>query len=233
LFKIKQQYNELAYICEVVAHFIECWSGKTNIMKFRLFVLYIFLFSSLVLVSCGGKEKPVEEPKDSGIVLNEDYYEFQGFSMKPFDIPIMIMLPDETANIGASTKPEVIHTMDDFKWELLVGSNFEMLVDDWGDYTDMVVTRKKELEALDFYKIKYLVDQNNFIMYEQELMPKGLKATNSVGVLHKSYHVYAEKVIDGVTYVFRSKDEGAERLIIELMAKSIKSVKPLNTSAKA
>ncbi|MDB0011592.1 hypothetical protein N9E20_02160 [Crocinitomicaceae bacterium] len=202
-------------------------------MKFKFFLLYIFLFTSIILVSCGESEKPVDVPKDSGMVLNEDYYEFQGFSMKPFDIPIMIMLPDETANIGASTKPEVIHTTDDFKWELLVGSNFQMLVDDWGDYTDMVVTRKKELEALDFYKIKYLVDQKNFIMYEQELMPKGVKASNSVGVPHKSYHVYAEKVIDGVTYVFRSKDEGAERLIIELMAKSIKSVKPLKKSVKA
>ena len=29
--------------------------------------------------------------------------------MKNNDIPITIMVPDETANIGASTKPEVLH----------------------------------------------------------------------------------------------------------------------------
>ncbi len=187
----------------------------------------------MVLVSCGEEKKVVEEPKEAEAVLDNDYYDFQGFNMSPYDIPVMIMLPDETANIGASTKPEVVHTVDDFKWELLVGSNFEMLIDDWGDYTDMVVTRKKELASLDFYKINYLIDQKNFIMYEQELIPKGVKASNSVGVPHKSYHVYAEKVIDGVTYVFRSKDEGAEKLIIELMAKSIKSVKPLKENLKA
>lgn len=199
----------------------------------KLFFLSTLLLLSIGITSCGDK-KTDNSPKDDGMILNEDYYEFQGFSMKPFDIPIMIMLPDETANIGASTKPEVVHTTDDFKWELYVGSNFQMLIDDWGDYTDMVVTRKKELKELDFYKIKYLIDEKNFIMYEQELMPKGVnKASNSVGVPHKSYHVYAEKVIDGVTYVFRSKDEGAERLIIELMAKSIKSVKPLKTEEKA
>jgi len=202
-------------------------------MKFRLFLLFFHLVFSLTLVSCSENEKIVEEPKEAETVLDDDYYDFQGFNMSPYDIPVMIMLPDETANIGASTKPEVFHTVDDFKWELLVGSNFEMLIDDWGDYTDMVVTRKKELASLDFYKINYLIDQKNFIMYEQELIPKGVKASNSVGVPHKSYHVYAEKVIDGVTYVFRSKDEGAEKLIIELMAKSIKSVKPLKENLKA
>ena len=202
-------------------------------MKFRLFLLFFHLVFSLTLVSCSENEKIVEEPKEAETVLDDDYYDFQGFNMSPYDIPVMIMLPDETANIGASTKPEVVHTVDDFKWELLVGSNFEMLIDDWGDYTDMVVTRKKELASLNFYKINYLIDQQNFIMYEQELIPKGIKASNSVGVPHKSYHVYAEKVIDGVTYVFRSKDEGAEKLIIELMAKSIKSVKPLKENLKA
>ena len=202
-------------------------------MKFRLFLLFFHLVFSLTLVSCSENEKIVEEPKEAETVLDDDYYDFQGFNMSPYDIPVMIMLPDETANIGASTKPEVVHTVDDFKWELLVGSNFEMLIDDWGDYTDMVVTRKKELASLNFYKINYLIDQQNFIMYEQELIPKGIKASNSVGVPHKSYHVYAEKVIDGVTYVFRSQDEGAEKLIIELMAKSIKSVKPLKEDIKA
>ncbi len=202
-------------------------------MKFRLFLFFFHLVFSLTLVSCSENEKIVEEPKEAETVLDDDYYDFQGFNMSPYDIPVMIMLPDETANIGASTKPEVVHTVDDFKWELLVGSNFEMLIDDWGDYTDMVVTRKKELASLNFYKINYLIDQQNFIMYEQELIPKGIKASNSVGVPHKSYHVYAEKVIDGVTYVFRSQDEGAEKLIIELMAKSIKSVKPLKEDIKA
>ena len=163
------------------------------------------------------------------IVLDDDYYEFQGFNMKKYDIPVMIMLPDETANIGASTKPEIIHTEDDFKWEVMVGSLFQMLIDDWGDYTDMVKSRKKELQELDFYKIRYIIDEKDFILYEQELIPKGSeKASKSVGTVHKSYHVYAQKVIDGVTYVFRSSDEGCpQKLIVELMAKSIKSVKPL------
>lgn len=196
-------------------------------MKLKLISIPLTILSVFFLFSCGGEDK--NDPQNSEeIVLDNDYYEFQGFSLKKYDIPIMIMLPDETANIGASTKPEIIHTEDDFKWELMVGSNFHLLIDDWGDYTDMVKSRKKELKELDFYKIKYIIDEKDFILYEQELIPKGTtNAAKSVGIRHRSYHVYAQKVIDGVTYVFRSKDDGFEKLIIELMAKSIKSVKPL------
>ncbi len=197
-------------------------------MKLRLLFIPLATVICLALFSSCGENVKNDMQNNSGIVLNDDYYEFQGFSLKKYDIPAMIMLPDETANIGASTKPEITHAEDDFKWELEVGSNFHMLIDDWGDYTDMVETRKKELKDLDFYKIKYIIDEKDFILYEQELMPKGsAKASNTVGVPHKSYHVYGEKVIDGITYVFRSLDEGSEKIIIELMAKSIKSVKPL------
>ncbi len=197
-------------------------------MKIRLLFIPLATVICLALFSSCGDNVKNDMQSNGGIVLNDDYYEFQGFSLKKYDIPAMIMLPDETANIGASTKPEITHAEDDFKWELEVGSNFHMLIDDWGDYTDMVETRKKELKDLDFYKIKYIIDEKDFILYEQELMPKGSsKASNTVGVPHKSYHVYGEKVIDGITYVFRSRDEGSEKMIIELMAKSIKSVKPL------
>ena len=197
-------------------------------MKIRLLFIPLANVICLVLFSSCGENVKNDMQNNDGIVLNDDYYEFQGFSLKVYDIPAMIMLPDETASIGASTKPEITHADDDFKWELEVGSNFHMLIDDWGDYTDMVETRKKELKDLDFYKIKYIIDEKDFILYEQELMPKGsAKASNTVGVPHKSYHVYGEKVIDGITYVFRSLDEGSEKIIIELMAKSIKSVKPL------
>jgi hypothetical protein len=196
-------------------------------MKSQFIFITCLLATFFLLPSCSGPGKnDVADSKNT--ILDDDYYEFQGLSLKKYDIPVMIMLPDETADIGASTEPEVLHIEDDFKWEVLVGSNFHLLIDDWGDYTDMVISKKKELKQLDFYKIKYLIDEKDFILYEQELMPKGsTEAATSVGIPHKSYHVYAQKVIDGVTYVFRSRDEGFEKPIIELMAKSIKSVKAL------
>lgn len=182
---------------------------------------YFLMAFALMLGSCG-------DDTAAGELTDEELYEFQGFNMKPYDIPIMIMLPDETANIGASTKPEVIHVEDDFKWELHVGPNFHMIIDDWGSDRKMVVDEKKRLAGLNFYNIKYLVDEPEFILYEQTLKVDGKKGVSKkIGVEHKTYHVYGQKVINDITYVFRSRDEGYEKVIIDLMAKSIKSVKPL------
>ena len=113
--------------------------------KFSLFLLLLTL--SLVAVRCGDSDEGKE-------LTDEELYEFQGFSMKPYDIPVMIMLPDETANIGASTQPEVIHVEDDFKWELMVGPNFHMIIDDWGSDREMVSSEKNRLAGLNFYKVK-------------------------------------------------------------------------------
>lgn len=187
----------------------------------KLSLLFLLALFVLPMTGCGDSEKDDE-------LTDEDLYEFQGFSMKPYDIPVMIMLPDETANIGASTKPEVIHEEDGFQWRLAVGPNFEMVIDDWGADREMVSSEKKELAGHSFYKIKYLIDEPDLIMYEQELKVDGKKGVpSSVGVKHKTYHVYGQKVINNITYVFRSRDEGYEKVIIDLMVKSIKSVKPL------
>lgn len=187
----------------------------------KLLLFLVFSFSLFLWTSCG-------ESAPEGELTDEELYEFQGFSMKPYDMPVMIMVPDETANIGASTAPEVLHVEDDFKWELEVGPNFHMIIDDWGSDREMVSSKRKELAELNFYKINYLVDEPDFLLYEQELKVDGKKGVSKkVGVQHKTYHVYGQKVIDGITYVFRSRDEGYEKVIIDLMAKSIKSVKSL------
>lgn len=188
----------------------------------QIFLKSYLLLALLFVFSCGSNST-----SDENEVTDEELYEFKGFSLKSYDLPATIMLPDETANIGASTNPEVIHMEDDFKWELLVGPNFHMIIDDWGDDREMVSSEKKRLSNLSFYQIKYVVDEPDFIMYERILKVDGEKsAPKTVGLEHKSYHVYGQKVIDGITYVFRSRDEGFEKVIIELMAKSIKSVKP-------
>lgn len=186
--------------------------------------LSIVLLVTLVLSACGGSKE--ESSKEESVNLDEDYYDFKGISLKEYGIPAMIMLPDETANIGASTKPEVIHNDGDFIWDIHVGPNFHLHIEDYGDYTDMVEVKKKVLKEHDMFKIKYLIDEKDLIVYEQTLIVKGSKkASPTVGVEHKSYHVYAQKIIDGITYELRSRDEGYEKMIIELMAKSIKSFK--------
>ena len=213
-------------------HFLYiCVNRKKNLdmLKPRLFkgfVLVSLFASTLVLPSCGG-----EEPTDPGtedVVVDDDYYEFQDVSLEEYDIPALIKLPDETANIGASTKPEIIHVEDDIKWDIKIGPNFQLIIEDYGDITDLVEVEKKELADKKFFNVKYLIEEDDLILYERKLVVKGTdKASPTVGIEHKTYHVYAQKTIDGITYELQSREEGYEKMIIELMAKSIKSFRPL------
>jgi len=197
---------------------------KRSLKQFLSFGLMSVVLLAAVISSCGGEEKPKTE---EAVTLDDDYYEFKGINLKSYGIPALIMLPDETANIGASTKPEIIHADGDFIWDIHVGSNFNLHIEDYGDYTDMVEYKKKELKEQEVFDIKYLIDDKDLIVYERKLIVKGSKkASPTVGAEHKSYHVYGQKIIDGITYELRSRDEGYEaKNIIELMAKSIKSFK--------
>lgn len=188
-----------------------------------------FIGTMLLFNSCTDP-KPKEKNPDS-IDLNEDYYEFQAFDMTDHGVDAYIFLPDETANIGASTKPAVKHMEDDIYWEINVGPNFSMTIEDWAANKDLVKAEKKELAAKKFFKVKYLVDEKDLIVYERILLVKGTdKASPSVGVEHRTYHVYGQITIDGVTYALESREEGFEKKIIELMAKSIRSFKSKSES---
>lgn len=185
---------------------------------------FIAIIISLILFSACNSD-----PKDmlsDDALSSEEYYEFQGMDLTKFDIPATIMLPDETANIGASTKPEIQHTEDNFYWDINVGPNFQMHIEDYGDNKDLVSSHKKDLKSREMFEINFLVDEPELVVYKRNLIVKGhKKAPKTVGVNHESYHVYGQKVVDGITYELRSRDEGYEKVIIELMAKSIRSFK--------
>jgi hypothetical protein len=187
--------------------------------KLNIFFLFIII---LMVNSCADtEEKPTTQVDDL-----EDYYEFKKFYLKNFDLNASIMLPDETANIGASMLPEVKHEYDGFKWEIQVGPNFNLIIEDWGDNRSMISVEKKRLKDLPMFKITYLIDEPDLIVYERKLIVDGSsKAPKSVGLEHLSYHVFGQKIINNYTYVFKSTDEGAEKKIIDLMAKSVKSVR--------
>ena len=155
----------------------------------------------------------------------DDYYQFQELSLENHDIPAYISLPDETANIGASTKPIINHIKDDIKWSIKIGENFELLIEDYGYIDDLVEVKKKELSEQTFFQVNYLIDEPNLILYERTLLVKGIdKASPNVGVEHKSFHIYASKVINEITYEFKSREDGNEKIIVELIAKAVKSI---------
>ncbi|MCO5260074.1 MAG: hypothetical protein M9916_08020 [Crocinitomicaceae bacterium] len=188
-----------------------------SLVKYAFFLALLFIYPS-----CNNNSKKEVVATDN----MEDYYEFQGFDLTPYDLNASIMLPDETANIGASTQPEVDHIESDFYWVINIGQNFHLYIEDYGDNSNLVKTQKQKLSNTQFYDVEYIVDEENLIIYKVKLKVRGnQKASAKVGVNHESFHVYAEQVVNGIHYELRSSDEGADEPIIKLMAKSIKSFK--------
>lgn len=204
------------------------YTMKRNILQFITSKIIYSLAFLLVLNSCGSNGG--DETSSDYLSLDDDYFEYQGLNLKKYELPFEIMLPDETANIGASTIPLVMHKEGDFYWDIEVGNNFSLHIEDYGDFNDLIKTKKDKLKNQKIFKVDYLLEQDNLFVYKQTLVVKGSKnASPKVGVEHSSYHVYGQKDFDGITYELRSQDEGGSKEIIELMVKSIKSFKPIST----
>lgn len=202
-------------------NFFTYFTERPNTHLQKLAVIFLM---ALLVFACKN-----EKSNDVSVSELEDYYEFQGFNLTPFDINATIMLPDETANIGASTQPDVEHIQSDFYWQINIGQNFHLYIEDYGDNTNLVKAHKEKLKNTSFYDVEYVLEEPELVIYKVKLKVRGNQnASKRVGINHEAYHVYAEKVVNGIHYELRSSDEGASKEIIELMAKSIRSFKGKN-----
>jgi hypothetical protein len=195
-------------------------------MKLLKYLPVLLLFF-VTLISCDSSENEGElnvvyEDEDAGLD------EFEAFSLAPYGINALIYLPGATSDIGAATDPKVSFELDGYKWDLFVGQNFHMRIEDYGD-DEMIAFHKDELkEFSNMYDVEYIEESDNFLYYRKTLKVKGKKeASNSVGLDHVSYHCYGVQTIDGVNYVFRTNELGHPKPTTEYMAKSIKSVKQI------
>ena len=192
-------------------------------MKFK-FIIYSLFISCLTLTACSNSSDSKEQEG-----IDEALLDFNKFSLKSFDIPATILLPDETSNIGASTKVEVTHTEGDFLWDLKVGPNFELVINDWGNDKEILNAEVKKLKNLDFYNVKFLKKTATTLLYERTLNVDGKKnASKNVGIEHKSYHLFMTKTIQNIIYTFETNDGGSTKEIIELQEKCINSIHEIN-----
>jgi hypothetical protein len=101
-----------------------------------------------------------------------------------------------------------------------------MHIEDMANLSDIIKEEKRDLADRKFFKVKYLVDEPDMIIYERTLVVSGTdNASKTVGKEHKSYHVFGQRKVNGIMYALESREEGYTKKVIELMAKSIRSFK--------
>lgn len=187
-----------------------------------------YLIATIVLFQLFSCSEEPKKPKKEKMEIDGNLNEFLMMDLSTYELPATIYLPDETANIGAS-KPEISHLEGDFQWLISVGQNFKLSITDCGSGqtgSNRLKREKEDLSKIDNFKLEYLIDTTDLIIYKRTLIVDGdKKASSRVGVSHVSYHVFGLKKIGKYYYSFSSQQDGCEKGIAELMAKSIRSVK--------
>jgi hypothetical protein len=183
-------------------------------MKYLRF-LPVLLYA-LFAASCS-ERKNVQSEAD-------DLYQFKEVDLRAFDLPATVFIPDETAGIGASFKTTVEH-VEDFKWTISAGPNFELYIEDWGDHAKRLREFKLNLQRSDVFTSTIIEQKENYILYKRQLTdPIKVKEYQ-----HISYHIYALIPINGVYYEIRNKTKGDPLKTAQFMITSIKSFKPCPT----
>ncbi len=181
-----------------------------------LLVLYLIINACSSENTTTIKERKINQESDK-------YYQFAQLTLSDFDFNASIFIPDETAGIGASFKPIISHE-EDFKWTISAGPNFTLFIEDYGDYSSLMDEFEAKISQNDFFDISIISKKNGIILYQRSIKKNTLSDASSKEN-HISFHLYAIKNINGIYYELKNKEEGDTRKVIELMEKSVESLK--------
>ncbi len=179
----------------------------------------LFFLGLLIISSCKDNNTDASNKPNGAAssISDEDYYQFSLFKLHNNDIQGTIMLPNETARIGSSEIPKVKHKPGGFQWTVSVGKAFTLYFEDFGEDKSLVTKHRKKLNAQsNIYNVKYLESLPNLLIY---------KKTLKESAAHTSYHIYAQKKINGVMYEIKNKYSGDKKEVVMFMKKSIASFK--------
>ena len=182
----------------------------------RLLVLYLIINACSSENTTTIKERKINQESDK-------YYQFTKLILSNFDFDASIFIPDETAGIGASFKPIISHE-EDFKWTISAGPNFTLFIEDYGENSSLIDEFEAKISKSDFFDISIISKKNGIILYQRSIKKNTLSDASSKEN-HISFHLYAIKNINGIYYELKNKEEGDTRKVIELMEKSVESLK--------
>ena len=175
----------------------------------------IFLLVLCLNLSCA--DDRIESSEEQ---VKIDYYQFREINLDSVGIKASIMIPNETAGIGASFAPKILHDDGGFKWHINVGRHFNVLIEDYGDYQYLMPEFLRRINTKDIFNIEIIEESSDYILYKREL--------KAVPNQQTTYHIYGVKYLNGVYYEFTNKEEGDSKKVIDFIVKSFLSFKILN-----
>ncbi len=169
-------------------------------MNSKKFLIYLFAPVALFFASCGGGEEEGgkegengdEEVSLDGMVAND--------TLMAHGLNTTIWVPEELAPDGTQIPAQIEPDADNMLWKLKSGKKFHIVirvVDGEGNY----IKRKKEELAGGIFKVEYLDEKDNYVMYKATL------PENSSSI--EFFKFYGVKKVNGEEYEFYT-EESAE-----------------------
>ncbi len=189
---------------------------SVSLINHSMRTLQMCFFMISIMTSCS--EEPI---LSSGVQPGIDYYQFDEHLLDLYGIDASIMIPNETAGIGASFESEIIHNDGDFKWQITAGRNFNIFIEDYGDYQYRMPEFIRKLEAQDIFKTQIIEQKEDYVIFKREL--------NLSSKTISTFHLYGVKYINGVYYEIRNDEKGDPKKVIDFILKSFLSFKSINT----
>ncbi len=165
----------------------------------KKFIIYLFAPVALFFASCGGgeeeggKEGEKEEEVNLDGMVGDD-------TLKVHGLNTTIWVPEELAPDGTQIPSQIEPDEDNMIWKLKSGKKFHIVirvVDGEGNY----IKRKKEELAGGIFKVEYLDEKDNYVMYRATL-PENASSI-------EFFKFYGVKKVNGEEYEFYT-EESAE-----------------------
>jgi hypothetical protein len=168
------------------------------------------LFFALLLISSCAQDKPTAF----------DYVQYQPFDMSPYDLSVVLMLPNASSGIGTSMKPQVSYEIGGFKWTLQVGRNFGLLIEDYGDYAYRFAEfKRKLLKPNPFFEIEIVRQTADLLIYRRKVKGQFVAHQN------ERFYIYSVRQINENYYEIMNREQGDTKRVIDFMYHTIQSIK--------
>lgn len=180
-------------------------------MKIKSF-FYLMLPVTMLIASCGGGEEKTEGGKEA----ESDEIDLEGMAeedtLKAHGLDAVVWVPEELAPDGSQIPSQVEPDEDNMIWKVKSGKRFHVVirvVDGEGNY----IKRKKDELAGGIFKVEYLDEKENYILYKATLPEKASKI--------EFYKFYGVKKVNGEEYEFYTEEATEHRKVdVENVKKS-------------
>lgn len=137
--------------------------------------------------------------------------------LSPYNLPLKVRFPIEDSTIG-NFKIQIASELDGFVWYLKKGDDFQFIIEELGDDTQIYDDKIKRLLSIDFFT-------NNVLLHTDDMF-----VTKLLNEKEPYYYIARKITVDEISYMITTPESGVKSNLYFKMLSTIKSVSNLKVN---